>query len=447
MKSAAHDEDLKILCETVDRLFAENLDHARVSRAEAGRFDADLWHLVEAAGLPRVHLPVDVGGAGGSWREAGAVLRLAARHAAPLPLAETMVAGWALWRGGLEAPAGPITLAAVEALPREPGKICFTGVPWARDAATLVVVGRLASAAATTDECGSASHSGGANDPDDVGKGAPASGPDHSGDSDKRNVLIGPDRPGDKIHVAMLVKGFVREMLSHLAANIAGEPRDDVTLGGDLEMACKPAILRIDDFWSRLTLARSAQLVGALEGSLELALRYANQRVQFGRPIGHFQAIQQELARFAGQVAAARAALETALDAAARADEAVALALRPSAGHGVCRVALERLRLPEAQEIHAEFERSARALDADDPLLEIATAKIIASDAASIGASIAHQVHGALGFTAEHPLQQLTRRLWSWRGEAGSAADWADLLGAATIAAGPDALWPRLTAR
>ena len=60
---------------------------------------------------------------------------------------------------------------------------------------------------------------------------------------------------------------------------------------------------------------------------------------------------------------------------------------------------------------------------------------------------IAHQVHGAIGFTYEHALQFVTRRLWSWRAEFGGEGDWAVELGRAVSERGADALWPHLTAR
>ena len=91
-------------------------------------------------------------------------------------------------------------------------------------------------------------------------------------------------------------------------------------------------------------------------------MRYAGERVQFGRPIGRFQAVQQQLALAAAEVAAASAAAEAA----------------------------------------------ARAADADGVLaaeLPIAMAKARTSEAAGAVARIAHQVHGAIGFTREHDLR------------------------------------------
>ena len=54
----------------------------------------------------------------------------------------------------------------------------------------------------------------------------------------------------------------------------------------------------------------AAQMVGALERVLELSVAFANQREQFGRPIGKFQAVQHQLAVMAEQVAAARMAAQ-----------------------------------------------------------------------------------------------------------------------------------------
>jgi acyl-CoA dehydrogenase len=79
--------------------------------------------------------------------------------------------------------------------------------------------------------------------------------------------------------------------------------------------------------------------------------------------------------------------------------------------------------------------------------LPVAVAKVRAGEAAGVGAGIAHQTHGAIGFTYEHSLHFATRRLWSWRAEFGSESAWARELGRAVAARGADALWSDLTAR
>ena len=126
---------------------------------------------------------------------------------------------------------------------------------------------------------------------------------------------------------------------------------------------------------------RAMAIAGALERVLMQTVEYARTRVQFGKPIASFQAIQQQLAVLAGHTAAAGLAAEAAI-----ADIE----------------APERLR------------RSA------------AVAKIRCGEAAGAVASIAHQVHGAIGITKEHSLHFATRRLWSWRAEFGAESYWAE---------------------
>ena len=151
---------------------------------------------------------------------------------------------------------------------------------------------------------------------------------------------------------------------------------------------------------------RAVQKTGALETVLELSVRHAVERVAFGRPIARFQAVQHNLARLAGEVAAALAASGSAAE-----------TLHSAAG----------------------FDQSV--------LLEIAAAKIRTGEAVTESAAIAHQVHGAIGWTAEHILQRFTRRMWGWRDDFGAESHWAAMLGDLAAEAGADALWPMLAAR
>ncbi|HQD14049.1 MAG TPA: acyl-CoA dehydrogenase family protein [Ottowia sp.] len=131
----------------------------------------------------------------------------------------------------------------------------------------------------------------------------------------------------------------------------------------------------------------AAQIVGALERVLELSVAFANQREQFGRPIGKFQAVQHQLAVMAEHVAAARIAAQIGCQ-----------------GAGP---------LPDA--------------------LQAAVAKARTSEAAALVAPMAHAVHGAIGVTAEFDLQLYTRRLHQWRGEYGSELAWQRALGRAVL--------------
>jgi acyl-CoA dehydrogenase len=180
---------------------------------------------------------------------------------------------------------------------------------------------------------------------------------------------------------------------------LAREPRDTLTFAGPVAAAAR---MDMDPFDLRLAgaAARTQQIAGALAAIAATTVQYAQDRVQFGRPIGKFQAVQQSIATLAGQVAAARAAADIA----------------------------------------------AEAVGAPMRALPIAAGKARAGEAASIGAAIAHQVHGAIGFTFEHRLHFLTKRLWSWRDEFGNDSSWQKFLGRRLAQSGADAMWPTLTA-
>ncbi len=191
-------------------------------------------------------------------------------------------------------------------------------------------------------------------------------------------------------------------------ANIAGDPRSDIEFlkAEPIEQAYLPAGLGPQQLMQMGAAVRSRQMAGALAAILELCVEYAKQRVAFERPIVKFQVIQHNLARLAGEVAAADAASGSAADA---------------------------------------IDRAARFDDA--VFLETASAKIRVGEAAGAGAAIAHQVFGAIGFTAEHILHRLTRRLWAWRDDFGGESHWAAQLGAGVANNGADELWPSLAAR
>jgi len=149
-----------------------------------------------------------------------------------------------------------------------------------------------------------------------------------------------------------------------------------------------------------MALARAGQMAGAISAALTLSIEYTRQRQQFGKPLASFQAIQQQLAVLAEEAAASRAAASAA----------------------------------------------ARAADRGDALFEIASAKLRANIAAGNAASIAHQVHGAIGFTMEYDLQKFARPLWMWRSEYGNDRHWSDIIGKMAAARGADGFWPGLTA-
>ena len=190
-------------------------------------------------------------------------------------------------------------------------------------------------------------------------------------------------------------------------ANLGGE-RFDVTFDGVAPLAVYdlPGWLTRDTFNWLGAAIRSSQMTGALETILAISTQYAQDREAFGRPISKFQAVQHNLAELGGEVAAALAASGSAAD----------TVDRESDNH-------------------------------DALFLEIASAKIRIGEAVNNGAAIAHQVHGAIGYTGEHILQRFTRRMWGWRDDFGSEAEWAVELGNLVASEGADELWPKLATR
>jgi acyl-CoA dehydrogenase len=354
-------DETRMLLESMSRLFEDHCTKQVADAAETGIFAQSLWDQVAESGVPLAALPESAGGADAEWSDLYAVLRVAARFSAPIPLAETMLAGWAAASCGLEISDGPMTVGPVRSADRL--TLARDGNGWRLSGAAT----RLPYASFAT-----------------------------------RTILIA-DGPDGEMAVALdgagggdLAKG----------KNIANESRDTLTFNGvrlssDQAAPVKGGVSRAA-LYRRGALARATMMSGALEKAMDLAVTYAQERQQFGRPISKFQAVQQNLAVLAGQTAAAVAAANLGIEALSSAD-------------------------------------------ADREEFLIAVAKTRVGEAATLACEIAHQVHGAIGFTKEYSLQLSTRRLWSWREEFGGDPEWAAKVGGYACRRGADALWPMLT--
>jgi len=177
--------------------------------------------------------------------------------------------------------------------------------------------------------------------------------------------------------------------------NMANEPRDTLSFAGAKPLAVGGTVER-EALLARGAAVRAVQLAEAAARVLEISVEYAGQRKQFGKPIGGFQAIQHQLAAAASEVASARVAAQQAYRALA-------------SGKNV--------------------------------LLTCAIAKSRANDAAGSVARMAHQVHGAIGFTQEYQLHRYTRRIQSWRGEFGASAYWNRRIGELVRADSRSSVW------
>lgn len=348
-----------IVAETAARIFAEFADPQTVSRAKDGAWKGPLWRAASEAGLPLAWVADQLGGAGASLADGFAVLGAAGRFAVAIPLAETLLAGWLLARAGLASPDGAMTVVPARPLDRimlgKDGTLSgrALGVPFASDAPHIAVLTEDANGAAVVlvaaKDCS-------------IDKGLTPAG-------DASNVVV-----FDRV-----------KPLRHARAP-AGFDRAAVMLMG--------------------AVIRSVQSAGALQAILSLSVAYANERIAFERPIGKFQAVQQNLARLAGEVAAALAVSGSAADAIAQGG----------------------------------------AFD-DAMFFEAASAKIRCAEAATEGASIAHQVFGAIGFTNEHALHRFTLRLLAWRDDFGNESYWAAELGRRVARQGADEFWPLVASR
>ena len=150
-----------------------------------------------------------------------------------------------------------------------------------------------------------------------------------------------------------------------------------------------------------IALCYAAQMVGAMEGTLSLTLDYVKERRQFGRPIARFQAIQHSMARMAAEIAAARMAVQAGF-----------ISSQP-------------------------WTRTFAA----------AAAKSRVSEAVKKVAAIAHQAHGAMGFTAEYRLHLFTKRMWAWRESGGNEFYWNERLEWLIVERSELSLWALLTAQ
>ena len=339
-------ETRDMLLETAGRFFTERCDRVVVNNVEKGQWPADLWKEIEEMGLPLIAVPEDKGGVGGTLADMLALLRLAGEHAVPVPLAETALANLLIASAGGEPKPGPATV-SLGALKLSGGRLSgkVERVPFAGVAERFVAV-------------------------------------------------------VDKT-VAVVSKANARV---ELKPTHAGEPYGTVTFDNAVVEFSGASIVSAERAFELAAVMRAMQMAGAADKVLATAVEYSKQRVQFGKPISTFQAIQHMLAELASCVAATIASAEAA---ARDADEG-----------GL----------------------------ADGGRFSIAAAKSQCSDFAHRISAIAHQSMGAMGFTHEHILHHYTRRLWVWRRDFGSESYWGEKIGAAYAKAGPDKLWEGLSA-
>jgi acyl-CoA dehydrogenase len=302
--------------------------NSRLEQAQVREgIDLQAVGVLAAAGLLTLGVPEEWGGSGGGLRDAGEVALRVGEFGVQAPVAESLVASWSVGSALHQVPDGLLTFAAGEAVASGAesnwkASGIFRRVPYARHADSVIGFARA-----------------------DAG--------------------------------LLLIEAPVEQAQVTFGANLAGEPRDDIELTA-ADVRATPVDERLaTEARLRAHLFRALMISGAAARALETTVRYSTERVQFGRSISAFQAVQQQVALAGAEVVAAR----TAADAALR--------LADEQGFG-----------PQTT-------------------FAVTAAKTRCNQAAGAVADVAHQVHGAIGVTEEYPLHAITTRLWSWREESG----------------------------
>jgi len=353
-------ESENIVVETAEKIFSDLADAQTINRDKNGAWKAPLWQALTDAGLPLSWVGEDCGGSGASLAEGFGVLGAAGRFAIAVPLAETMLAGWLLSQAKIASPEGEMTVA-----PASP-----------KDRIALDPDGTLSGRA----------------------RGVPFA------KSAKHIAVLATGVGGVSIALVDAAKTRIEAGLS-----LGGDNSDTVTFDRVPPISIAPAPQGFDQTALMLmgAVARSLQIAGAMESMLDISVRYSNERVAFEKKISKFQAVQHNLAKLAGESAAALAAATSAADTLA----------------------------------------NSTSFNDDAVFLEAVAAKIRCAEAAEKGSAIAHQVHGAIGFTIEHILHRYSLRALSWRDDFGSESYWAVELGKRVAARGADELWPLVASR
>ena len=309
--------------EALEKVLSDTVTSSALRSIEAGDAPDAVWQPIEDAGFLDLMLPEEQGGAALPLAELFPILECLGRHALPLPVAQTIVAR-ALAGGRVSLPSGMLTIALQLQRP--------AGGAW---------------------RC--------------------------------------PQVPGGLVAGHVLVADGDALLLLDCASAVREPVGDRRSLTADLSWRSPPPVVRMEaggrDLAPYAAALMSAQLSGAMQRCFTMALEQCNTRVQFGKSIGKFQALQQQLSVMAEHVLAAAIAAEAAF----RSDG-------PAPG-----------------------------------ALAAAVAKSRTSEAVSVVAATAHAVHGAIGMTDEYDLGLLTRRLHDWRLAYGAEHVWNLQIGAGVL--------------
>lgn len=347
--------DQAALAETVagfaDRYAAREYTRKHTDRLKQGNLP-EFWPELVSLGLTGVHLPEAVGGQGGTLDELAVVLAESGRALLPGPLVPTAVAGAVLADAGESAGAALRRIA---------------------EGAPAAVIGPEHRVGGTTETGGGATRLTG-----------------------ETGVVLGA-ASAELFVVAALAGTETRwYLVERTADGVEVEAKDGADLGRDLgvvrfrEVAvAAPLELDTDRAEAVATAFLAVEAAGVIRWCSETATEYVKSRVQFGRPIGAFQAVQHRTARLL---------ITSELATAAAWDAVRGLGDEPGQRtHAVAGAVLTTL----GNAVHAAVE--------------------------CLG------LHGAIGFTWEHDLHLYWRRAMALAGLAGPVESWELRLGDAAL--------------
>lgn len=308
--------------DSADRFFAQECTPAHIRQIEQGTDPNPLWETLLSAGFVDGLLPESADGAGLTLADAWPIMFCMGRHIVPLPYAHTMLARAWLSHHQQFLPTGSVTFAPFQVTSAPEGLT-----------AHAVNFGLVANW-----------------------------------------VLV---QHASQVWLLAVDEATVTQSGGHgsLDADLTW-PRE-VVERGLLGQWDQP------QFRHLMALSLAVLIAGAADRVFEMTLAHANQREQFGKPIGRFQALQQQISEVAELVFGARMATEMAC----------------------------------------------RSSDWQPTLMLSALAKAQTSQTVPRVTAVAHAVHGAIGVTHEYDLQLFTRRLNEWARAGGGQAYWAEVLG------------------
>jgi alkylation response protein AidB-like acyl-CoA dehydrogenase len=189
--------------------------------------------------------------------------------------------------------------------------------------------------------------------------------------------------PGDGITL-FLVDAKSSGIATTLLKTIAGDKLCEVIFD-NVKVPNKNMVGELDKGWSvmerileKSTVALCAQMVGGAEATLEMSVQYAKDRIQFGRPIGSFQAIQHHCANMVTDVDGSK---------------------------------------------YIMYEAAWKVGEGLPATMEVSMAKAWVTEAYQRVTLLGHQIHGGIGFTEEHDMPLYFKRAKAAEATFGDA-DW-----------------------